>query len=324
MFDYDIQHIQGTENILADALSRIYDGVKEEELTREDYLQEEQKYLNTDVFLPKDSTPHMPYFSSNCNYNPYLTIPLTPSPEPTVRNLVIPELHQQNATLQQTSMNELPNYVLTQTSQPSPSANANLCGSTGLPFGDGCTAAPIFWEDCNATGQCEAHLANHIDSYAHWLVGLPKRTFSARSNGPSTTTTQTTNPERLPQDALPPWRHPNFPLAATTTPVQTAYETHVINNAVDGADYVCRLLWEYIQTGSTRRLPPGVKVQSTNPPEDKQKTEERKYRHINPEFLQVPDPDPIEYVERPEFRKEWEACLVQFPPTFTALPPPPP
>ena len=38
MFDFDIQHIQGSENILADALSRIYDGVKEEDLTREDYL----------------------------------------------------------------------------------------------------------------------------------------------------------------------------------------------------------------------------------------------------------------------------------------------
>ena len=70
MFDFDIQHIQGSENILADALSRIYNGVKEEDLTREDYLQEEQKYLNTDVFLPKDTSPHMPYFSSNHNYNP--------------------------------------------------------------------------------------------------------------------------------------------------------------------------------------------------------------------------------------------------------------
>ena len=96
MFDFDIQHIQGSENIQADALSWIYDGVKEEELTREDYLQEEQKYLNTDVFLPKDSSPPMPYFSSN-HYNPYLTIPLTASPEP---EPVIPTLHRQNASLQ--------------------------------------------------------------------------------------------------------------------------------------------------------------------------------------------------------------------------------
>ena len=94
MFDFDIQHIQGSENILADALSRIYDGLKEEEMTREDYLQEEQKYLNTDVFLPKETSPNMPYFSSNCNYNPYLTIPLTSSPEPTIPSLVIPRLHR--------------------------------------------------------------------------------------------------------------------------------------------------------------------------------------------------------------------------------------
>ena len=37
----------------------------------------------------------------------------------------------------------------------------------------------------------------------------------------------------------------------------------------------------------------------------------------------MPDPDPIEYVERPEFRKEWEACPVQFARTITALLPPP-
>ena len=129
-------------------------------------------------------------------------------------------------------MNELPNHVPTQTSQPSPSTNANLCGSTGLPFGDECTASLIFWEDCNATGRCEAHLANHIDSYTHRLDGLPKQTFSAHPNGPSSTATQRTTPERLPQDALPLWRNSNFPLAPTTTPVQATYEAHVIDNAV--------------------------------------------------------------------------------------------
>ena len=38
----------------------------------------------------------------------------------------------------------------------------------------------------------------------------------------------------------------------------------------------------------------------------------------------MPDPDPIKYVERQEFRNEWEACPVQFNLTITALPPPPP
>ena len=107
-------------------------------------------------------------------------------------------------------------------------------------------------------------------------------------------------------------------------PVQATYEDHIIDNAVGGADYVRRLLWEYLQTGSTRRRPPGVEVQSTNPPQEKQKTEQRQFGNINPECLQVPDPDPIEYVERPEFPKEWEACPDQFAPTITALPPPPP
>ena len=100
MFDFDIQNIQGPENILADTLSRIYAGVKEEELTREDYLQEEQKYLNTDVFLPEDSpTQYMPYFTSNHNYNPYTTTPLTPISYLNPPNIDIPELRWQNATL---------------------------------------------------------------------------------------------------------------------------------------------------------------------------------------------------------------------------------
>ena len=99
MFYFDIQHIQGPENILADALSRIYDVVKEEELTRDDYLQEERKYLNTNVFLPKDSSPHMSYFTSNYNYNPYLTIPLTPSPDLPIPDIIIPGLRRQNTIL---------------------------------------------------------------------------------------------------------------------------------------------------------------------------------------------------------------------------------
>ena len=35
----------------------------------------------------------------------------------------------------------------------------------------------------------------------------------------------------------------------------------------------------------------------------------------------MPDPDPIQYVERPEFREEWEARQVQFAPTISAVPP---
>ena len=204
MFDFDIQHIQGPENILADAPSRIYDGVKEEKLTREDYLQEEQKYLNTDVFLPKDSPiQHMPYFTSNYNYNPYLTIPLTPSPELPAPEIVIPGLRCQNATLLSEQQPPMTNNVSIQIGQPPTSAHGNLSGLTRLPIGDGCTAAPIFWEACNATGWCEAHLANHIDSYSHRLDSVPKQTFSARPNISSSTSTERATSERIPRDVLP-------------------------------------------------------------------------------------------------------------------------
>ena len=56
MFDFDIQHIQGEENILADALSCIYDGMDADEIMNQDYLQEEENYINTDTFLP-DNPP---------------------------------------------------------------------------------------------------------------------------------------------------------------------------------------------------------------------------------------------------------------------------
>ena len=221
MFDFDIQHIQGFENILADALYRIYDGIKEDELTREDYLEEEQKYLNTDVFLPKDSPiQHMPNFTSNHNYNPYITTPVTPIGYLNPPQFAIPVLRRRNATFQ-SEHPPMSNNVSTQTDQPQTSTH-DICGLTRLTTGDGCTAAPIFWEDCNATGRCEAHLANHIDSYSLWLDGLPKRTFSARHDSPSSTTTERATPERIPQDTLPPWRDPNFPLASTNTPVQEA------------------------------------------------------------------------------------------------------
>ena len=194
----------------------------------------------------------MPYFSSNFNYNPYITTPVTPigylNPPQFILaenrrqnttlqdDQVIPELHRENATLQPDHL-PISNNVSTQTSQPPTSAHANLCGLTRLHIGDGCTSASIFSEDCNATGRYKAHLANHIDSYSHRLDGLPKRTFSACPNSPSSTTTERATPKRIPQNALSPWRHPNFPLAPTNTPVQEAYQDYVATNAANGADY---------------------------------------------------------------------------------------
>ena len=54
MFDFDIQHIQGEENILADVLSRIYDKIDADKIMDQDYLQKEENYINTDTFLPND------------------------------------------------------------------------------------------------------------------------------------------------------------------------------------------------------------------------------------------------------------------------------
>ena len=196
MFDYDIQHIQGEENILADALSRIYDGMDADEIMDQDYLKEEGNCINTDTFLPDDppSTQYMP-----CNitkHNSFAIATLNRRTTP----LVIPTPHRENANLQ-----DLENHPMCQKNvhqSPEPRSGnpiqqdgTNHCGFTELPFGTGCTAAPPFWEDCNATERCEAHLANHIDSYAHRLDGLPKRTFSGHSNDPPSTSTFATQAE---------------------------------------------------------------------------------------------------------------------------------
>ena len=119
----------------------------------------------------------------------------------------------------------------------------NCCGFTELPFGSGCTAAPPFWEDCNATNRCEAHLANHIDSYAHRLDGLPRRTFSGPTNDPSSTSTDTTQGQ-----PNAPWREPNFPLAPTVPqiwrPGQPSWQPGF--QPEQAADYARQLLFQYI------------------------------------------------------------------------------
>ena len=173
MFDFDIQHIQGEENILADALSRIYNGMDTNEIMDQDYLKEEANYINTDNFLPNDppSTQYIP-----CNIpkdNPLAIATLNRRTTP----LVIPTPHRKNANLQ-----NLENHHICQgNGQQSPESRSgnpilqngtNHYRFTELPFRTGCTAAPPFWEDCNATERCEAHLANYIDSYAHLIYGV--------------------------------------------------------------------------------------------------------------------------------------------------------
>ena len=75
IFDFDIQHINGIENILSDTLSRIYDGMDADEIVEHDYLKEEENYINMDTFLPNDppSTQYMPF--NIPNHTPLLLLP---------------------------------------------------------------------------------------------------------------------------------------------------------------------------------------------------------------------------------------------------------
>ena len=96
MFDFDIQYIQGEENILADALSRIYDGMDADEIMDQDYLKEEENYINMDTFLSNDlpSTQYMP-----CNIPKHNSFAIATLYRRTIP-LVIPTPHRENANLQ--------------------------------------------------------------------------------------------------------------------------------------------------------------------------------------------------------------------------------
>ena len=147
-----------------------------DEIMDQDYLLEEENYINTDTFVPNDppSTQYMPYPIPK--HIPFTIATLNPSTNP----LVIPTPHRENADLEELEHHPLCRIKNEQsTSKPEAGNPTQLdgtdrCGFTELPFGTGYTAAPPFWEDCNATGRCEACLANHVDAYAHWLDGLPK------------------------------------------------------------------------------------------------------------------------------------------------------
>ena len=95
MFDFDIQHINGEENILADALSRIYDGIDADEIVDQDYLEGENNYVNTYTFLPEDS-PSNQYMPINISKNSFAIATLDRHTTP----LVIPTPYRENANLQ--------------------------------------------------------------------------------------------------------------------------------------------------------------------------------------------------------------------------------
>ena len=146
-----------------------------------------------DTFLPDDppSTQYMP-----CNIsqnNPLAIATLNQYTTP----LIIPTPCRENASLQdlenhpmcKENEQQLPKSETGNTTQQD---GTDRYSFTELPSGTRCTAAPPFWEDCNATSRCEAHLANHIDFYAHRLDSLPRRTFSGPANDPTSTSTNAT------------------------------------------------------------------------------------------------------------------------------------
>src|SRR6266576_559544 len=242
MFDFEIIHIDGRENMLADALSRIFEGVEERELTENDYLQEDEDMINTDGFLPEEEGPE--------DDNPSAS-PMSILPQPHSHPVVIPTLHRENATLQEnpTSMeiDELINHDEPQELGPSPPVvRIDYDGYTGLLYGDGCDAPSMFWEDCRATNRCEAHLAHCVDAFSYRMDGIPRRTISANTCYPSSTPSSgstaadATVPAADEPGATTVYSRRHHPESPPANPLNEQPQ-----RGTDGE--VRRLLWDYIR-----------------------------------------------------------------------------
>ena len=145
MFDFNIQHIQGEENILTDALSRIYDRMDADQIMDQYYLKEEENYINMDTFLPNDllSNQYMPCNNHRHNSCAIATLNRRTTP------LVIPTPQRENANLE-----DLENRPMCQEDghqspeprnrNPIQQDGTNYCRFTELLFGTGFTAAPPF------------------------------------------------------------------------------------------------------------------------------------------------------------------------------------
>ena len=49
MFNFTIEHIEGKDNILADLLSQVYEGINTDNVKHEDYLDEDNTIGNIDI-----------------------------------------------------------------------------------------------------------------------------------------------------------------------------------------------------------------------------------------------------------------------------------
>ena len=117
--------------------------------------------------------------------------------------------------------------------QLQPLARVDHEGYTELLYGEGCDTPWMFWDEWNAAGRCEAHLAHCIDTFSFRMDGIPRRTLSTNTNYPTSTASERATPSVEPLPTTPP------PSPGTPFPTPD-YET------VQG--WRRRALWDHLRT----------------------------------------------------------------------------
>lgn len=216
VFDFDIEHIDGKENILADALSRIYeynclDSVTEEEYVGEDNMTEETD-INTDEFPPvvnkKPDNNRKPLLATekqtalaNSASLSAVSNSFLHNKHPIFNQRPIPTRHRENASLKEEEENAT---MVTFTTVPDSSNSGKHSGAPelhggnqadhqtnkpsirwphGIPYGTSCCTDALDWEDCSALRRCDGHLSDCIDTTRHKMVGNPSGSISTCAAG---------------------------------------------------------------------------------------------------------------------------------------------
>ena len=323
MFSFDIIHINGKENILADALSRIYEGIEDNCLSENDFIQEDQNIINTDGILPEEeeittASTQSPLTQSTA---PDLFPNTQTYPKNTISTFTIsnqsqdprrapqpvtPTLTRSNAAMDLSRILEHQQQHQQQHQQwHRTSAGSDLTGTLALAHGAGCSEDPLAWDRCTARTRCDIHLADCIDTYAHRLAGVPSLTVNTTtdSGNPATSATQGTKPE----DG-PPWKQE--PRSPTTSPITPQPFTF---SSPQDPEKVRQIIQEGFNFQRDRHAQ-GLADGTIPPPQDRP-------THVNPSLLQLPDTSPIEYPVPPYpdtgIPSAWEARPVQHPPTIS-------
>jgi hypothetical protein len=237
VFDFDIEHIDGKENILADALSRIYEDNRLDAITEQDYVGEdnmtEETDINTDEFPPvADKTPdnnRKPLLATGKQTTLANSTPLSPvsnslllNKHPIFIQRPIPTLHRENAKLKEEENAAMATFttVLDSPDSEKHSGTPELHGGNqadhqsnkpsirwphGIPYSTSCCTDALDWENCSALGRCDGHLSDCIDTTRHKMVGNPSGSISTCAAGSTSATTS----ER--DATVPPWRQPKSP-----------------------------------------------------------------------------------------------------------------